>query len=174
MRHRESHFEYYNTSARPFVHEMRELLESWFADYPEGEAKNDVRQRFRGRNDRNHWGAVFELFIHALIRAMGYSAEPHPEIPNGKGGRPDFKVFKDGLAVFYLEATLANLSEPATERERTIASIREAIDWVKSSSFRIDIEIDEFSAAHPDLNTLRQNARRWVEQLDPNAIASLM
>src|SRR5690242_6834994 len=76
-RQNEGSFDYMNTSARPGVAAIRELLEVWFERLPES-AKADIRARFRSRDEVQHQSAWFELFWHGLLRCSGYDVEVHP------------------------------------------------------------------------------------------------
>ncbi|KXB05054.1 hypothetical protein AKJ49_01460 [candidate division MSBL1 archaeon SCGC-AAA382A03] len=95
-------FEYLNISARIESQKIRELLEQWFKRYP-SEHQDDLRGRFRDKDDRIHIGAFFELYLHELMIRSGYEVEVHPDI-NGTTNHPDFEVLTDELE-FYLEAT---------------------------------------------------------------------
>ena len=55
-RQNESSFDYMNSSARPSISAIRELLERWFEQLPDN-VKADVRARFRSRDEVQHQGA---------------------------------------------------------------------------------------------------------------------
>ena len=74
-----SSFEYLNTSARPGICAIRDLLETWFDHLPYG-AQADISGRLRSREDVQHKSAFFELFWHELLRSSGYEAEIHPSM----------------------------------------------------------------------------------------------
>src|SRR5437868_15345333 len=86
----ESSFEYVNSAARPGFHAIREMLEQWFQRYPDTQ-KNDLRARLRKRNDIDHNGAFFELWLHELLICHGFRVEAHPAMPESDA-RPDFLV----------------------------------------------------------------------------------
>src|SRR5438874_8367331 len=87
-RQNESSFDYMNTSARPGVCAIRELLEVWFERLPES-AKADIRARFRSRDEVQHQSAWFEPSWHELLRCSGYDVEVHPALPD-VATNPDF------------------------------------------------------------------------------------
>ncbi len=84
----ESVFDYLNSSARPGSAAVRLLMENWFDEYPIRHAP-DIRTRFRSRTAVDHQGAFWELYLHTLLRRMGYDVEPHPPVP-GVTSHPDF------------------------------------------------------------------------------------
>src|SRR5437016_5883053 len=101
----ESNFAYMNTSARPGIVAVRNLLETWFDQLPEA-ARPDVRGRFRSVDDAQHQSAWYELFWHETLRRSGYNLEIHPRL-NGVTTNPDFLAKFCNLPRFYFEATLA-------------------------------------------------------------------
>ena len=104
-RQNESSFEYLNTSARPGICAIRDLLETWFDHLPYG-AQADISGRLRSREDVQHKSAFFELFWHELLRSGGYEVEIHPSMDDVVTN-PDFLARRYGVSQFYLETTLA-------------------------------------------------------------------
>ena len=87
-RQNESSFEYLNTSARPGICAIRDLLETWFDHLPCG-AQADISGRLRSREDVQHKSAFFELFWHELLRSSGYEVQTHPSMAD-VATNPDF------------------------------------------------------------------------------------
>src|SRR5437016_4610962 len=87
-RHAEPFYTFLNRSARPATAAVRQLLESWFANYPH-EEQPDLRGRFRSTNNRKHKAAFFELFLHELLLRLRCQIEIHPLLVN-TSKRPDF------------------------------------------------------------------------------------
>ena len=173
MRPTESLFRYCNTSARPFVASMRDVQEQWFADYPEGETKQDLRSRFRSADNAQHRGAQFELFLHALLRAMGYRLEPHPQITGG-AARPDFLALRGGERLFYAEATVAEPSHRRAAQSRGVSQIQEAIDGVASPDFRIDIDVQRAAVEPPPVRAIKRAARNLITGLNPEEVERVL
>jgi hypothetical protein len=117
---------YVDNSARPAFAIIRELLESWYADYPDV-GKDDLAKRFHTSTLSTYSGAFFELYCHALLRAHGYRVELHPETATGRC--PDFLVCDDSGPIFYLEATVAL---PATEDQATASRDDQLNDCINS------------------------------------------
>ena len=122
----EPFFAYLNRTADPEATEIRGRLESWFERFPV-EARDDVRGRFRGDDDQDHRGAIFELFIHELLTRLDCMVEVHPDIP-GKKARPDF-IARHGDCSFYVEAKVIDLEKspfaPNPLEEDIVAKINE-------------------------------------------------
>ena len=77
-------------SARTDSAEVREMIEQWFSAYPV-EHQSELRSRLRLEEDSQFRSAYFELFLHALLSAMGFRLTVHPQVP-GTGNTPDFLV----------------------------------------------------------------------------------
>ena len=115
----------------------RSHLESWFQRYPPS-AQARLRGRFRSEDDREHEGALFELFLHELFSHLDCSLEVDPKIADGNK-TPDFLVERHDRR-FYLEATVvADHLGPFTlsPNERDVMEKLNALD-----SEHFDIRID--------------------------------
>ncbi len=100
---RELFFQYLDRSARPDYSQVRDLLESWFEQYPH-EARNPLQRRLQG-NDIAYSGASFELMVHELLIRLG--CEVTVNDIDGTKKQPDFRV-RHGDCHFYVEATVIN------------------------------------------------------------------
>ncbi|MGA2992349.1 MAG: hypothetical protein ABSD88_17910, partial [Candidatus Korobacteraceae bacterium] len=129
-RQNEGVFEYMNTSARPGICRIRELLERWFEHLP-ANAKADVGSRFRTRD--GHEGAFFELYWHELLLSNCYKVELHPTIADG-ANKPDFLVYRNDVPQFYLEATLA-MPQGNLAADRRFAELHDTLDRMNSPDY---------------------------------------
>ena len=167
----EPFFAYLNRTADPGATEIRGRLESWFERFPV-EARDDIRRRFRGDDDQDHRGAIFELFIHELLTRLDCMVEVHPDIP-GKKSRPDF-IARHGDCPFYVEAKVIDPRRspfaPNPLEEDAVAKINE----LTSLHFYI------FAVVNGKLSTSLSRekvARPFAELLDahdPDEIRSLI
>jgi hypothetical protein len=73
----ESDFSFLNRSARPPAQHMRDVLERWFADYPDEVEKSKLRSEFRSDDDSAHKEALFELYCYSLLRCQGFDVDLH-------------------------------------------------------------------------------------------------
>jgi hypothetical protein len=79
---------------------IRDKLNDWYAALPDDD--ESVRRRFRKADPRQHYAAWWELYMHALLRALGFDVTVHPDVP-GTDGHPDF-LAERGKESFYVEA----------------------------------------------------------------------
>jgi len=117
-RQTESSFHFLNRAAGKAWGAVRELLENWYASYPD--ETGDLRMRFRQDDPRQHVAAWWELYIYVLFERLGYAVEVHPAA-DGTHNKPDFCISKDG-EVMYVECTV--LFEDACE------SVPDGLAWL--------------------------------------------
>ena len=123
-------FDYLNRCALLECKRIRNLLEQWFKDFP-SEFQDDLRTRFRSKADRRHLAAFFELYLHELLSKSGFSVEIRPVVSN-KATHPDFNVLNDGKTLFYLEATLAALSDDDTSAKAIENQVYDTLNRMKN------------------------------------------
>jgi len=151
---------------------IRQLLESWFRDFPlQGQA--ELEARFRSPDDIQHKSAFFELYLHALLIQLGYQVQVHPEILDSDS-QPDFLALRNGNPLFYLEATLATGPSEETAAEKRKNVVYETIDKMNSPNFFIGVEVASSSTTAPAGRKWRDALERWLSGLDPDAIGEQM
>lgn len=168
-RENEPTFEYYNISARRPVSAFRDIVEVWFQRYPP-DGKTDLRSRFRSRNNAQHHGAFFELYLHELLLAIGFDLSLHPDMNGNTATHPDFLVSQNGQPCFYLEATLVLPPEDEAAKERMIAQVHDSINRIESPNFFISIQLNGTPTKPLASKPLRQALERWLADLDPDGI----
>ena len=135
----EPFFTYLNRSAHREATEIRARLESWFRRFPV-EAHDDVRGRFYAEDDRDHRGAIFELFIHELFTRLDCKVKAHPDVP-GTSSRPDFLV-RHGDFTFYVETKVAALSSSPFARNPLEEDVLAKINSLNSPHFHIFTQVE--------------------------------
>jgi hypothetical protein len=169
-RQNEGAFEYMNSSSRPGICGIRNLLEQWF-DHLQNDAKADVRARFRSRDDAQQQSAWFELFWHELLRCSGYDVEIHPLLADVTTN-PDFLAKRNGVFQFYLEATLAMPpGDPAADRR--LAELHDTLDRMNSPDYFLHFEYRGSPEGNIRGRALRERLERWLQQLDFEEISRL-
>lgn len=166
---KETDFEFYDRSAIDTFVGCRELISTWFDEYPV-HAKNDLRGGFKSDFD----AAFFELFVFRFFRQSGFSLVPHPTT-NIKSTKPDFLVNKVALD-FYLEAKVDN---DMTESEKKAGTFKDAfyheLNKTKSANFFFCIHELEFkSKAQPSLKAFRAYAEPELSKKDPDEVRRLI
>jgi len=162
-RQNESGFDYMNSSARPGICAIRELLEHWFEHLPDN-AQADIRARFRSRDEVQHQSAWFELFWHELLRCGGYDAEVHPTVANVTTN-PDFLPKRDGVSKFYLEATLA-MPPGDLAADRRLAELHDTLDRMNSPDYFLEFQYRGSPEGNIRGRALRERLEHWLQQLN--------
>lgn len=167
----EPEFSYLNGSGRGAVDRIRQLLEQWFSEFPVGDDKKDVREKFRSPIAAQHQGAFFELFLHALHRSSGCCLSLHPRPANGTGRRPDFLVQPPNSPSFYLEGTIAT-GESDIERgqQASLATLQDELNKLNSPNFFIGVELRGSPRTQPPGRKLRAFLEARLRDLDPDKV----
>ena len=167
---RERSFEFLNRSAWPAANNVRTVLESWFADYPDG-AKEDLRNRFR-KPDHNHESAFFELILHQIFLQLGLAPEVHPEPRTGRG-RPDFSI-RDRRGAYYVEANVAGVTGDLAEDplEDEILDALDSLAAERPSRIALDAATRGKLEQSVSKRSIKHEVREWIARIDPSLITS--
>lgn len=151
-------FTYINASARPEMEAVRNLWEAWFAEYQDN-AKASLRQRFRGAGYNS---AAFELYVHALLLAHGYTVTVHAPEP-GKSAQPlpDFSVILTDGTVVDVEACGVHAETPSPRIQRFQAEIADAINGVRSP-FLLRLRFPKVGVNQPAASKLGKRVSGWL------------
>lgn len=158
-------FDYLNASGRPEAARVRDLVDTWLADYPAAH-RSDLIGRLRSRDDVSHRSAMFELMLDALLRRQSFTiVEVEPRLPNGKA--PDFLVEAPDGNRFYLEATLASgRDNVAAGADRRMREALQGIDDVQSPDFFLHLHTRGTPSQPVARGRLRRAVQRFVDGLD--------
>lgn len=148
--HKETELEFLERYGRPDIELRRQILNSWFSNYP----KNSRKELF-SRLEKSFSTAIYELFIHELFIQQGFELEVHPALPNSQK-HPDFLAKKDGVE-FYIEASEAKKSTPQQIGiEKKTQTLYDSINKTKSPFFFIKLTECKFkSNKQPKGKTIR-------------------
>lgn len=168
-----STFEFLNHVAGERWSGVRELLEDWFSEYPDDtpadKSKTKLRKAFQKRDEGQHLGAWWELYIYTLYRRLGYSVTVHPEVP-GISTRPDFLV-TSGASSMYVECTVVSATDgPITQNPAVEAAIYDAINTVTNRNFLIALTIKHEGTEQPRVRSIAGRLESWLESLDPDDV----
>lgn len=125
----ESQYAYLCRSARPEAAGVRDLMESWLAQYPRVH-RGEMIARLRTRDDEHFFAAFFELYVFMLLRQLGHYVRVHPRAGRRMSKRrPDFAaVAADGNSAI-VETVLA-YEESATQRPPSVVLLRRTMRWI--------------------------------------------
>ena len=172
----ESNFSYLNQSALPAQERIRVLLEQWFADYPTSQY-NHLRSPFRSENTRQHWGAFFELYGHALLRSQDFAVEVEPMRGMTKGKRIDFLAYIETQPFCYMESTLTLGDSSLDGSYSWLNKLCDSLDNLVSPHFRLHVQVTHIplpSANMPSTKTMREYVRQQLVTRDPDQMLAQM
>lgn len=169
-RQNEASFDYMNVSARPGIHEIRELLERWFEHLP-ANAQADIQSRFTCRDPAQHESAFFEMYWHELLLSCGYEVEIHPTLPDVTTN-PDFLSLQNCERQFYVEATLAMPpGDPAADRR--VAELHDTLDRMDSPDYFLEVQFRGMPQGNIRGRVVREKLERWLRTCDHAEISRL-
>jgi hypothetical protein len=164
-RHAESSIAFLDRVTWPTFGLIRQELDAWFAAYPSDE-RHELATRFRSDDERNHVAAWWELYLHALMRALGYEVEVHPEIA-GTTKKPDFRVIGP-TGSFLLEAvsTRAGIVRDDDRHEARESRFLDIVDTVRSPHF--SLWVGDISVGQRDVpkRVITRRIENWLTSLD--------
>ena len=158
------HLDSYGT---PEAHQLREKLESWFRKFP-ASSQIDVRRRFRSKASGTHQGALFEIFLHQLLSALGCTVEVHPQIP-GSDNKPDFLV-RQGNKRFYLEATSVGKASGPFAISSSEKEVIDKLRTLTSPNFNLGFEMRGTLSGTLRGNRLLPVFQELLETHDPDRV----
>ncbi|MDP7735116.1 hemin-binding protein [Mycobacterium paragordonae] len=160
----ESDFQFLNRAEGEPWQNLRDLLESWYCDFPDD--TYDLRNRFRTPSRPQHVGAWWELYIFSLFRRLGYEITVHPNMP-GTTKNPDFLVEQDSLEAIVECAVM--LDEDRWTDSDGISWVLECIDSAKDANFRLGVDIKTEGSQRPKRASIIRAVENWLNSLDADA-----
>lgn len=156
-----SQYEYINRSKRNEYADLRERAERWAGRFPIDE---EFLGRFKGKKDRHHQAAFFELFMHEFLMRLGYQVKRGEPMEDERKTAVDFCVSKGNEPIFCLECTLAqdSMTDPSVERIK--AQIEKAINEVASPDFYLYVDYLKTSSREPNKRKIKEAVRRLLNQ----------
>lgn len=166
----EPNFNFLNRTAKPEFQVVRDLLERWFEKYPKSE-KEDLRNRFRSKDNSHHTGAFFELYCFSLLRLQGFDVSPHQNVLKSSSKRPDFLVSSNDEPLFIFESTTAPgaFLDPTTEAIFN-AFIDKLNTSLNSPNFFISISLKKESRMTPSAKRVCTTLQEKILGLNPDEL----
>lgn len=162
----ETEYDFLNNSARPASQLVRDKLEEWFANYPEGQ-RNDIRSRMK----TEFHSPFFELFLHEVFLRLESKLELHPEL-GSKGKRPEFLATFPDRFQLVVEATLCTEEDSQTEKHRNRTDqLFDAIDQIDSPDFFVTVtRLKEAEGTQIASSRVVAFLNRELASLDPDEL----
>ncbi|MGU3652518.1 hemin-binding protein [Mycolicibacterium sp. A43C] len=164
--HNESIFRYISRAEGEQWQSVRDLMESWYADFDDSDG--DLLARLRSDGVDQHTPAWWELYVHTVFRRLGFEIEIHPPLA-GSTKRPDFRVTK-GDRTLYVECA-AITGDDLVENSAGQAWIYECIDRARNPDFMVRVDIERAGTEHPSVKQIVRPIEKWLDRLDYEDLA---
>lgn len=167
----EPRFSFLNRSARPEVDRVRSVLEDWFSHYSHG-GQADIVGRFRSDDERQHYSAFFELFLHELLLQLDCSLVIHPIVNEGMPRHPEFLVTPRHGTSFYLEAITAHeMSDEAFAALARKRAVYDTLNRLDSPNFFLWMNLQGEPKTSPPGRQMADFLNKELKKLDPDRVA---
>lgn len=163
----ETSYEFLNRRAGAFWDRVRNVLEDWYAEYPDD--TNDMRNRFCDKDERQHLAAWWEIYVYTIFRRLGYDVEIHPALSDSPGN-PDFLVSRGSIS-FYVEC-LAMFNDDGTDNPAGRAWICECTNRAKHPDFMVNLDIEQIGTDQPGVREITGPLEEWLATLDADVVAT--
>ena len=170
-RHGESTYEFLNRVAGDYWQHPRALMQAWLDGITEDQDYNDLRQRFRSRDDDQFRSAFLELYVHECLVRAAYAVTIHPVV-RGSSRRPDFRAERHGQVVF-VEAIAPGTSAEAKAAAQRRAVLFDTVNRLSDPNFMLWLENLTEGSSPPASARLRKYLRIWLAALDPDSIPDM-
>lgn len=164
----ETNFSFYNRIGGEYWQQGRDLVQAWADSIELDRDYNETRAALRGSDDAQARSSYLELYLHEALRRSFDRLTVHPDLA-GRTRHPDFLVSRPGLEM-YVEATLPAATQAEKAAASRVAKLLEAIDQVGDPNFFIWVEEVLQGTDSPSGAKLRDKIRRWLRDLDPDAV----
>lgn len=166
----EDNFSFLNRVDGPLWEKIRVELEAWFAEFPQ-EHRDDLRERFRSADPRQHFPAWWELYLFHLFRRLGFDVEVHPDA-EGVTTHPDFRL-RRGSEGCYVEAVTVFSGIVEEGRHATREGwIKDLINEVDNRSFFVSLDFDRVGTERPSRFEVVDPIKQWLDTLDADVLSA--
>ena len=170
-RHGTAISDHLDMTAEPYFVAVRELLESWIANYP-ADRRPEMASRLRSRNDDQFDSAFWELYLHEAYTRAGYSIKVEVSVP-GTTRSPDFLI-EGGNEPFYLEATSTRRATSTVSDDNRLATIQEALRSATiDAPFRVAVQHQLIGDTSPSTKALLSFLRHWFTTLNYEQVLAM-
>lgn len=156
--HSESLFSFYNRSASPGAEKVRELLENWFNQYPDGK-KGIFAKKIR----KDFYPLFFELFTYSLIRMCFKNVVVEPKIGNKT---PDFLVNDNDIRILIESTVVLYESKKARARRNIEDLLYDEINRQDIPDFILHLKKLYISERQtPPIGTIARNIKKIADSI---------
>ena len=118
----------------------RQIIQDWYDNWPD-EHKKKIRGDLLAPDRHN--GALSELYVHAVLRALGWTVEVQPEVcADGRTFTPDFLVDDD----LYVEVTTVQNEMAKQSGSKYVDRV---VWWINELAWQTELQCSAFADGVP-------------------------
>ncbi|MCL4552739.1 MAG: hypothetical protein M1305_04205 [Candidatus Marsarchaeota archaeon] len=142
---------------------IRGLLEKWYVSFS-NIGGVDWDKRFMSRDDRQHFGAFFEIYLYALLIGHGFAVTR-----NDSG--PDFLVFDRDDLLFSIECVCVNLDQDQSIFQARLNELCKYLNQnLRSPDFSLHVELVTMQSSPLPKSAIKKELQRWLQAFDPDDV----
>lgn len=144
----------------------RANINAWYAGFPDPHEK--LRRSITSEDDRAHYAALDELFIHQELLKLGF------DVRYEEGSRgPDFRCYRNGIAVMSVEVASLLMKEEWEQEEKAFGRLADAInEKARPRGFFVHLAVIRMERT-PSATGLSRFIERWIDSLpEPTAVST--
>jgi hypothetical protein len=172
--HGETDFAHLSRRAGPDWERVRGVIDEWCNDLDVAEWSGTLGHLKSGQS-REFRSALWELYLGAVFRRLGFTIEHHGPARPGKRTPPDFRL-RRGSTTIYVEATSIDEEGEVLEAQRRLGALLDAIngdDRISRSSFLLDYDAIHTSDRMSPLRSLCDQITEWLAHLPPTSVSRI-
>lgn len=163
-RYGEPLYAYLDRAGGEYWARLRSLAQSWADEFPIDESWIG---RFSSPDNRQHFGAFWELYIATVYRCAGMKVQwLEAGEPRETGRTPDLLI-SDGED-FIVEATTATETSDQLGADRRLQTILDLLNTMDIPNFWLWPRIVKAGDGQPPTKRLRHELEAWTSSLDPD------
>jgi hypothetical protein len=168
-RHSEGSWTYLNRTTSDGFDYVRHILQQWFDEYEATPKKKELlQQQFRSHESERHLDAFFELYLHRMLKRIGFEVNIEPKI----GERyPDFSIITDSNQEIIVEAKSIYPSDWFGSEKGIENSVIDYLDKnLYSPQINLGIKFLRTSSKTLPYSKLLKRVQSWISKLDVESL----
>jgi hypothetical protein len=148
---------------------VRAVVDAWVAEVPHPH-RREFATRLRNPENHHFAAAFFELYLHALLRRLGYAVTIHPRA-GSRGRRPDFlAIAPNGPRLLIEAATVEEGSAVDRAAQSRVNAVFDTLNGAHCPDYFLHVEHSRDLTSPVPGRQLRHQLRSFLATLDYDTV----